>query len=68
MTSIHAIMVGHGSSASKEGMGTRGLPLTMMMMVLFFVDGRYCEKVWLMLEEKRIPYVVSKVNMRCYGR
>ncbi|CAM9311077.1 unnamed protein product, partial [Ectocarpus sp. 8 AP-2014] len=25
----------------------------------------YCEKVWLLLEEKRIPY--RKVPMRCYG-
>lgn len=28
----------------------------------------YCEKVWLYLEEKRIPYAVKKVPMRCYGQ
>jgi glutathione S-transferase len=27
----------------------------------------YCQKVWMQLEEKRIPYKVEKVNMRCYG-
>jgi glutathione S-transferase len=27
----------------------------------------YCQKVWLFLEEKRIPYRVDKVTMRCYG-
>mmetsp|Transcript_51871 Transcript_51871/g.103223 ORF Transcript_51871/g.103223 Transcript_51871/m.103223 type:complete len:385 (-) Transcript_51871:542-1696(-) len=27
----------------------------------------YCEKVWLALEEKRVPYTVEKVNMNCYG-
>ena len=27
----------------------------------------YCQKVWLMLEEKRIPYKISKINMRSYG-
>ena len=27
----------------------------------------YCEKVWLTLEEKRVPYKVEKVNMNCYG-
>lgn len=27
----------------------------------------YCEKIWLQLEEKRIPYTIEKINMRCYG-
>ncbi|CAD7697329.1 unnamed protein product [Ostreobium quekettii] len=27
----------------------------------------YCQKVWMQLEEKRIPYVLEKINMRCYG-
>ena len=27
----------------------------------------YCEKVWLYLEEKQIPYRIVKVPLRCYG-
>lgn len=27
----------------------------------------YCQKVWLWLEEQRIPYRVRKVTMHCYG-
>ena len=27
----------------------------------------YCQKVWLWLEERRIPYRVHKVTMVCYG-
>ena len=27
----------------------------------------YCQKIWLWLEEKRIPYKVRKVTMFCYG-
>ena len=27
----------------------------------------YCQKVWMMLEEKEVSYKVEKVNMRCYG-
>ena len=27
----------------------------------------YCQKVWLWLELKKIPYKIKKVTMRCYG-
>jgi len=27
----------------------------------------YCQKVWLLLEEKQIPFRVKKINMRSYG-
>ena len=27
----------------------------------------YCQKVWLWLEERQIPYRIRKVTMRCYG-
>ncbi len=28
----------------------------------------YCQKVWLWLEWKRIPYKIKKATMRCYGK
>ena len=27
----------------------------------------YCQKIWLWLEEKQIPYRIQKVTMFCYG-
>jgi glutathione S-transferase len=27
----------------------------------------YCQKVWILLEEKKIPYTIEKINMRSYG-
>lgn len=34
---------------------------------MLFNTCRYCHKVVLQLEEKKIPYIVEKINMRCYG-
>ena len=28
----------------------------------------YCQKIWLWLEFKRVPYRVKKINMFCYGQ
>lgn len=27
----------------------------------------YCQKVWMMMEEKKIPYRIERINMRSYG-
>lgn len=39
--------------------------------VVFYRDSAswcpYCQKVWLTLETKRIPYRIEKINMSCYG-
>lgn len=39
--------------------------------VLFYRDTAawcpYCQKVWILLEEKQIPYKLEKINMRSYG-
>ena len=28
----------------------------------------YCQKIWLWLEFKKVPYIIKKVNMNCYGK
>ncbi|XP_002989894.2 uncharacterized protein LOC9629978 [Selaginella moellendorffii] len=44
---------------------------TSIAQVVFYRDNSswcpYCQRVWLQLEEKRIPYKVEKINMNCYG-
>ncbi len=42
------------------------------VMITFYRDRHswcpYCQKVWLWLEFKKIPYIVKKINMFCYGQ
>ena len=42
------------------------------VMITFYRDRHswcpYCQKIWLWLEYKRIPYRVKKINMFCYGQ
>jgi len=46
--------------------GSKGEPR-----VVFYRDTAawcpYCQKVWILLEEKQIPYKIEKINMRSYG-
>jgi len=48
-----------------------GAPASTQPQVLLYRDHAawcpYCEKIWLQLEEKRLPYRIEKINMRCYG-
>ena len=54
------------ASASKRMFGTTAPPR-----VKLYRDAAswcpYSQKIWMQLEEKRIPYVKEKINMRCYG-
>ena len=42
------------------------------VMVTFYRDRHswcpYCQKIWLWLEYKKIPYRIKKINMFCYGQ
>ena len=54
------------ASASERLFGTTSTPR-----VKLYRDSAswcpYSQKIWMQLEEKRIPYVKEKINMRCYG-
>jgi len=66
----------------EKGYGIQGSPMHKIRLfeesnkeediaVTFYRDSAswcpYCQKVWMTLEAKQIPYRVEKVNMRCYG-
>lgn len=66
----------------EKGYGIQGSPMHKIRLfeesnkeediaVTFYRDSAswcpYCQKVWMTLEAKQIPYKVEKVNMRCYG-
>lgn len=66
----------------EKGYGVQGSPMHKIRLfdesnkeedipVTFYRDSAswcpYCQKVWMALESKQIPYRVEKINMRCYG-
>jgi len=66
----------------ERGYGVQGSPMHKIRLfdesnreedisVIFYRDSAswcpYCQKVWMTLEAKQIPYKIEKVNMRCYG-
>ena len=63
--------LGRGDSNHRADLRLFDAPENFIPEVILYRDTAgwcpYCEKVWFYLEEKRIPYKVIKVPMRCYG-
>jgi len=56
--------------SAQAGLRTFGQPESAVRVVLYRDNHAwcpYCHKVWLQLEEKRVPYRVEKISMNCYG-
>jgi len=62
---------GRGPPTAKANLRLFDAPDGYEPRVTLYRDGAswcpYCQKVWMQLEEKRIPYKVERINMRCYG-
>ncbi len=59
-----------GLAASQSNLRLFGCPASSASVILYVDAFRWCPysaKVTLFLEEKRVPHVVRKVTMRCYG-
>lgn len=59
-----------GSTNAQAQLRLFGQPETAVRVTLFRDHHAwcpYCQKVWLWLEERRIPYRIRKVTMFCYG-
>ena len=62
---------GRGPPTAKANLRLFDAPDGYEPRVTLYRDGAswcpYCQKVWMQLEEKRLPYKVERINMRCYG-
>jgi glutathione S-transferase len=61
----------HGPTSSQARLRLFGHALSEVRVTLYRDHHAwcpYCQKIWLWLEEKRIPYKVKKVAMVCYGQ
>ncbi len=61
----------HGPTNAQSRLRLFGQPETAVRVTLYRDHHAwcpYCQKVWLWLEEKQIPYRVEKVTMFCYGQ
>ena len=60
-----------GAPSAKASLRLFGAPPGTEPRVTLYRDSAawcpYCQKVWMQLEEKQIPFKVEKINMRCYG-
>lgn len=60
----------NGNTNSQANLRLFGQPETSVRVTLYRDHHAwcpYCQKVWLWLEEKQIPYRIQKVTMFCYG-
>ncbi|MDG2991404.1 glutathione S-transferase family protein [Candidatus Synechococcus calcipolaris G9] len=61
----------HGATNSQSGLRLFGQTEDQVRVTLYRDHHAwcpYCQKVWLWLEEKQIPYRIQKVSMVCYGQ
>jgi len=59
-----------GPPSAQASLRTFGVAASNIRVVLYRDNHAwcpYCHKVWMQLEEKRVPYRVEKVSMNCYG-
>jgi glutathione S-transferase len=65
------LAAGRGANHAAANLRLFGAPDGTEPRVVFYRDSAswcpYCHKVWLVLEEKQVPYRVERVNMSCYG-
>jgi glutathione S-transferase len=69
LTDFHVDTI-HGPTNSQARLRLFGLPESDVRVTLYRDNHAwcpYCQKIWLWLEEKQIPYRIEKVTMFCYG-